>query len=69
MNQQRSRRFRAAREAKEKEEEKQEFIRLFKKDDGKKHEEEPVEEVVKKYDHFWIVEKRGRAGEIAAKRE
>ena len=28
-----------------------------------------VEEVVKKYDHFWIVEKRGRAGEIAAKRE
>ena len=28
-----------------------------------------VEEVVKKYDHFWLVEKRGRAGEIAAKRE
>ena len=28
-----------------------------------------VEEVVKKYDHFWIVEKRGEAGEIAAKRE
>ena len=28
-----------------------------------------VEEVVKKYDHFWIIEKRGRAGEIAAKRE
>ena len=28
-----------------------------------------VEEVVKKYDHFWIVEKRGRAGEIAVKRE
>ena len=27
-----------------------------------------VEEVVKKYDHFWIVEKRGEAGEIAAKR-
>jgi hypothetical protein len=27
-----------------------------------------VEEVVKKYEHFWIVEKRGEAGEIAAKR-
>ena len=28
-----------------------------------------VEEVVKKYEHFWIVEKRGEAAEIAAKRE
>jgi hypothetical protein len=28
-----------------------------------------VEEVVKRYEHFWIVEKRGQAGEIAAKRE
>jgi hypothetical protein len=27
-----------------------------------------VEEVVEKYEHFWIVEKRGEAGEIAAKR-
>lgn len=27
-----------------------------------------TEEVVKKYEHFWIVEKRGKAGEIAAKR-
>lgn len=27
-----------------------------------------VEEVVKKYEHFWIVEKRGEAGEIAAER-
>jgi hypothetical protein len=27
-----------------------------------------VEEVVKKYEHFWIVEKRGEAGEISAKR-
>ena len=27
-----------------------------------------VEEVVKEYEHFWIVEKRGEAGEIAAKR-
>lgn len=26
-----------------------------------------VEEVVKRYEHFWIVEKRGKAGEIAAK--
>jgi hypothetical protein len=25
-----------------------------------------VEEVVKKYAHFWIVEKRGKAGEVAA---
>ena len=28
-----------------------------------------VEEVVKEYDHFWIVEKRGEAGEVAARRE
>jgi hypothetical protein len=28
-----------------------------------------VEEVVKRYEHFWIVEKRGEAGHIAAKRE
>jgi hypothetical protein len=28
-----------------------------------------VEEVVKKYEHFWIVEKRGKAGEEAAKLE
>src|SRR5215208_187169 len=28
-----------------------------------------VEEVVKKYEDFWIVEKRGEAGEEAAKRE
>ena len=28
-----------------------------------------VEEVVKEYEHFWIVEKRGEAGEIAAERE
>jgi hypothetical protein len=28
-----------------------------------------VEEVVKKYEHFWIVEKRGEAGEVAAKLE
>ena len=27
-----------------------------------------VEEVVKKYDHFWIVEKRGKAAEIAERR-
>ena len=28
-----------------------------------------VEEVVKRYEHFWIVEKRGKAGDIAAERE
>jgi hypothetical protein len=28
-----------------------------------------VEVVVKEYEHFWIVEKRGKAGEIAAERE
>src|SRR5262245_53837640 len=28
-----------------------------------------IEEVVKKYEHFWIVEKRGEAAEVAAERE
>jgi hypothetical protein len=28
-----------------------------------------AEEVVRKYQHFWIVEKRGEAAEVAAKRE
>jgi hypothetical protein len=28
-----------------------------------------VEEVVKKYEHFWIVEKRGEAGDVAEERE
>jgi hypothetical protein len=32
------------------------------------HVEPGTEEVVKQYDHFWIVEKRGEAGEIAAER-
>jgi hypothetical protein len=27
-----------------------------------------IEEIVKQYEHFWIVEKRGEAGEIAAER-
>ncbi|EAA27029.1 5'-3' exoribonuclease 2 [Neurospora crassa] len=48
MNQQRSRRFRAAREAMEKEEDKQKFVELLKKQNGKPQEEEPVEVVVKK---------------------
>ncbi|KAK3490857.1 XRN 5'-3' exonuclease N-terminus-domain-containing protein [Neurospora hispaniola] len=48
MNQQRSRRFRAAREAMEKEEDKQKFVELLKKQNGKPQEEEPVEIVVKK---------------------
>jgi hypothetical protein len=26
-----------------------------------------LEEVVKEYPHFWIIEKRGQAGEVAAK--
>ena len=30
--------------------------------------EPSVEEVVKEYAHFWIVEKRGKAGELAANR-
>jgi len=29
--------------------------------------EPDAEEVVKKYEHFWIVEKRGEAGEVAEK--
>jgi hypothetical protein len=33
------------------------------------HVEPDVEEVVKKYQHFWIVEKHGEAGDVAAKRE
>ena len=33
------------------------------------HVEPGVEEVVKEYEHFWIVEKRGEAGDIAAKLE
>jgi hypothetical protein len=28
-----------------------------------------VEEVVKRYSHFWIVEKRGEAGRVAEERE
>jgi len=28
-----------------------------------------VEEVVKKYEHFWIVEKRGEAGDVAEEQE
>jgi hypothetical protein len=27
-----------------------------------------VEDVVKEYEHFWIVQKRGEAGDVAAKR-
>ncbi|KAK0626117.1 XRN 5'-3' exonuclease N-terminus-domain-containing protein [Immersiella caudata] len=48
MNQQRSRRFRSAREAKEKEEEKQAFIEMFKKPGSRAGKQQPVEEVVKK---------------------
>jgi hypothetical protein len=29
--------------------------------------EQPVEQVVREYPHFWIIEKRGRAGDVAAK--
>src|SRR3954453_585590 len=47
MNQQRSRRFRSAREAKEKEEEKKQFIELLKKQGGGPAKQETVEEVVK----------------------
>jgi hypothetical protein len=32
------------------------------------HVEPGAEKVVKKYDHFWIVEKQGEAGEVAAER-
>jgi hypothetical protein len=31
--------------------------------------EPEAEEVVRQYDHFWIVEKRGEAGDVAAERE
>jgi 5'-3' exoribonuclease 2 len=48
MNQQRSRRFRAAQEAKEKEEDKQELLKLLKKENKGIQKEEPVETVVKK---------------------
>jgi len=48
MNQQRSRRFRAAREAQEKEDAKKELVELFKKQGTGPAKEEPVEEVVKK---------------------
>ncbi|KAK1761141.1 exoribonuclease 2 [Echria macrotheca] len=48
MNQQRSRRFRAAKEAKEKEEEKQAFIELMRKQGTTPQQQESTEEVVKK---------------------
>jgi 5'-3' exoribonuclease 2 len=48
MNQQRSRRFRAAQEAQEKEEDKQELLKLLKKQNGGVVTEESVEAVVKK---------------------
>jgi hypothetical protein len=32
-------------------------------------EETNVEEVVKEYPHFWLIEKRGEAGDVAAKWE
>lgn len=48
MNQQRSRRFRAAQEAKEKEEDKQQLITLLKQQNGGHHPAESTEEVVKK---------------------
>ncbi|KAB5528191.1 exoribonuclease 2 [Coniochaeta sp. 2T2.1] len=48
MNQQRSRRFRAAQEAQEKEEDKQELLKMLKKQNGGIVKEESVEEVVKK---------------------
>ena len=31
--------------------------------------EPEVEEVVKRYEHFWVVEKRGEAAEVAEERE
>ncbi|KAK4115600.1 putative 5-3 exonuclease [Canariomyces notabilis] len=48
MNQQRSRRFRAAQEAKEKEADKQELLKMLKKEKGSTMKEESVETVVKK---------------------
>jgi 5'-3' exoribonuclease 2 len=48
MNQQRSRRFRAAQDAKEKEEDKQQLLKMLKKEKGSTAEEESVEMVVKK---------------------
>lgn len=48
MNQQRSRRFRAAQEAKEKAEDKEQLLTLLKRQNGGSHPAEAVEEVVKK---------------------
>ncbi|KAL2197261.1 exoribonuclease 2 [Corynascus similis CBS 632.67] len=48
MNQQRSRRFRAAQDAKEKEEDKQQLLKMLRKENGSKDKEEPIEVVVKK---------------------
>lgn len=48
MNQQRSRRFRAAQEAQEKEEDKQQLLTLLKRQNGGHHPSESTEEVVKK---------------------
>jgi len=48
MNQQRSRRFRAARDAKEKEEDKQQLLKMLQKEKGSNAKEDPVEIVVKK---------------------
>ncbi|KAK0635112.1 XRN 5'-3' exonuclease N-terminus-domain-containing protein [Bombardia bombarda] len=48
MNQQRSRRFRAAQEAKEKEIDKQELLTMLKKQNGSGLKQQPVEEVVKR---------------------
>lgn len=48
MNQQRSRRFRAAQDAKQKEEDKQQLLTLLKQQNGGSHPAESTEEVVKK---------------------